>query len=166
MLQVLLTIYPSLRAMDRRTLITELIAEMAGQSPVSWMRSMRRWPTGKLSLVHLNVLMLLEIDGPLPMRGLAEAMDVSQASATGIVDRMEHRRLVERRRDDEDRRVIHVALTEEGRRLIEGMAAQRRDHLVQILETLTDDELAGFLAGSRALRRARDHFHSTGETTR
>ena len=39
------------------------------------------------------------------MSQLAEALDVSQASATGIVDRMEQRGLVSRQRNDEDRRV-------------------------------------------------------------
>ena len=48
---------------------------------------------------------------------------------------MEQRGLVERQRDDEDRRVVRVALTDEGRRLIAGMAAERRDHLAQMLDT-------------------------------
>jgi DNA-binding MarR family transcriptional regulator len=120
---------------------------------------MRNWPGGALSLVHINVLAVLDIDGPLPMHRLAETLDVSQASATGIVDRMEQRGLVERRREDGDRRVVHVALTDEGRRLITGMAAERRDHLSQLLDTLTDAELEGFLLGARALHRARARLH-------
>ena len=146
--------------MDRQTLLRELLDELAAHSPAAAMRHMRHWPGGRLSLVHVNVLAILELDGPLTMRGLAEAMDVSQASATGIVDRMEQRGLVERQRDDEDRRVVRVALTEEGRRLIAGMTAERRDHLAAMLDSLTDEELAGFLLGSRAMRRARDRFHA------
>ena len=57
----------------------------------------RRWLAGSLSIVHLHVLTILEADGPLSMGKLAEALDVSVASATGIVDRMEQRGLVERR---------------------------------------------------------------------
>ena len=123
------------------------------------MRHMRHWPGGALSLVHLNVLAVLDVDGPLPMRGLAETLDVSQASATGIIDRMEQRGLVERRRADDDRRVVRVALTEEGRNLIAGLATERREHLAMMLDQLTDDELAGFLLGARALHCARDRFH-------
>ncbi|MBI2763946.1 MAG: MarR family transcriptional regulator [Chloroflexi bacterium] len=93
------------------------------------------------------------------MRGLAESLDVSQASATGIVDRMQRRDLVERSHDPDDRRVVRVSLTETGRRLIDGVAAERRGRLGLLLDRLTDDELAGFLQGARALRRARDsHF--------
>ena len=102
-----------------------------------------------LSLVHLQVLFALDTEGPLSMRHLAEAMDVSQASATGIVDRMEQRGLVERLRDDADRRVVRVALAEGGRQTIGVMASERRERLAQILDQLTDAELEGFLAGLR-----------------
>lgn len=163
MLHATLIIYSTLRAfpptMDRATLLRELLEEMAAHSPATAMRHMRNWKGGALSLVHVNVLAVLDIDGPLPMRGLAETLDVSQASATGIVDRMEQRGLVERRHDDDDRRVVHVALTDEGRRLIAGMAEERREHLAQMLDTLTDVELEGFLLGSRALHRARARLH-------
>jgi DNA-binding MarR family transcriptional regulator len=84
---------------------------------------------------------------------------VSQASATGIVDRMEQRGLVARHRDDDDRRVVRVALTDEGRSLIAGLATERREHLAMMLDHLADNELEGFLVGARALHRARDHFH-------
>jgi DNA-binding MarR family transcriptional regulator len=145
---------------NRQAVLGELLDELAAQSPAAVMRHMRHWPGGALSLVHLNVLAVLDVDGPLPMRGLAETLDVSQASATGIVDRMERRGLVERRRDDgDDRRVIRVALTDEGRSLIAGMATERREHLAMMLDQLTDDELEGFLTGARALHRVRGRFH-------
>lgn len=160
MLNVALTIYLTQRTMDRPALLKELLDEVGAQNPARAMRLMHHWPGGRLSLVHVNVLLVLEADGALPMRALAEAMDVSQASATGIVDRMEQRGLVERGRDDEDRRVVRVAITEEGRRLIEGLAAQRRDHLARLLDELTDDELAAFLVGARAMHRARERLHA------
>ncbi len=146
---------------DRATLLRELLDEMSSHAPAKQMHAMRHWPSGRLSLVHLNVLVVLDADGPLPMRGLAEALDVSQASATGIVDRMEQRGLVARDRDAEDRRIVHVALTDQGRELIAGTAAERRDHLAGMLGLLTDDEIAGFLLGVRALRRIREEFHRT-----
>ena len=108
--------------MNRQAVLRELLDELAAQSPAAAMRHMRHWPGGGCSASSIvNVLAVLDVDGPLPMRGLAETLDVSQASATGIVDRMEQRGLVERRRDDDDRRVVRVALTEEGRNLIAGV---------------------------------------------
>jgi DNA-binding MarR family transcriptional regulator len=144
---------------DRDQLKTELLEELVAHSPAAAMRGLRRWPGGPLSLVHLHVLTVLDTDGPIPMRVLAESLDVSQASATGIVDRMEQRGLVTRQRDDDDRRVVRVALTDEGRNMVNGMAADRREKLSMVLDDLTDEELAGLLAGARAMRRARDRIH-------
>jgi DNA-binding MarR family transcriptional regulator len=108
-----------------------------------------------LSLVHLHVLTVLEADGPLAMSRLAEALDVSVASATGIVDRMEQRGLVERRREPDDRRVILVHATDAGNAIFKDVAAERRQHLRALLDRMTDAELEGFLAGLRGMRRAR-----------
>ena len=126
--------------MDRQATLRELLEELASHNPAAAMRFMRHWPSGAVSLVHLNVLAVLDIDGPLAMRTLAETLDVSQASATGIVDRMEQRCLVDRQRDADDRRVVRVALTDEGRRLIAGIAAERRGHLAAILDELVEGE--------------------------
>jgi DNA-binding MarR family transcriptional regulator len=146
--------------MNDTTLRDEVLAELLEHQPAKGLRYMRKLPGGALSLVHLQVLMALENDGSLPMGRLAETMDVSQASATGIVDRMEQRGLVERLRDEQDRRVVRVALTSLGRETVAGFATERRDHLQQILGALTEEELAGFLAGLRGMRRGREQLHA------
>jgi DNA-binding MarR family transcriptional regulator len=157
-------IHPPLR--DRMTspivpdIRTQLLEELNAFAPARQMHAMRHWPAGRLSLIHLNVLIVLNAEGPLPMRGLAEALDVSQASATGIVDRMEQRGLVTRERDAEDRRVVRVLPSETGRNLIDGVADQRRDHLARLLDGLSDEEARGFLLGLRAMHRAREAFHA------
>jgi DNA-binding MarR family transcriptional regulator len=167
-LSAALTIYPSRKTVehlpaDRPTLIAQLTDELSNRGPKEALHHMRHWPSGRLSLVHLNVLMTLR-DEPLPMGALAEALDVSHASVTGIVDRMEQRGLVERQRDDTDRRVVRVAVTDEGRRLTGLLADQRREHLALLLDDLTTDELTGFLVGVRAMRRARERWIQQTDT--
>ena len=164
MLNAALTFYLQQRALpvpdtDRRRLMDAVLEELVANQPQQAMRHIRKWPGGALSLVHLQVLGALEADGPLAMRQLAEALDVSQASATGIVDRMEQRGLVERQRHDEDRRVVRVELTEAGRSTIGGFATERRERLTQILDDLSGEELAGFLLGLQGMRRARERLH-------
>ena len=148
---------------DRPTLIARVLDELSGHGPREAFRHMRAWPSGRLSLVHLNVLMTLDADGELPMGALADALDVSQASITGIIDRMEQRGIVERRRDGDDRRVVRVATTDEGRRLIGLVDAQRREHIAQLLQELNDLELEGFLTGLSALRAARERHQGPAE---
>jgi len=152
-------------AIDRATLERELLDEMTAWSPRDRGGMFKSWHRHALSLVHLNVLTALEAEGPLSMSSLAEAMDVSDASATGIVDRMEKRGLVERRHGTDDRRVVLVHATDAGRQVFIDMAAHRREALSKILAALTADEIAALLTGMRAIHAARRRvFQSETET--
>jgi DNA-binding MarR family transcriptional regulator len=140
---------------DRQALQRELLEEMTAWSPRDRDGAFKMWHRHSLSLVHLNVLTALEAEGPLSMRRLAEAMDVSDASATGIVDRMEKRGLVERRHGTDDRRKVLVHPTPAGTQVFSDMAAHRRSALAKILAELTEEELAALLVGMRAIHAAK-----------
>ena len=146
----------------RDALISELVDEMTSWSPRDRMTAFRSWLKGSLSLIHLHVISALEADGPLPMSRLADMLDVSVASATGIVTRMEERSLVERRHDREDRRVVLVVPTETGIAVFRTMTELRRDRLKAMLAKLTDDELTALKTGLRAVHRAREALHAEG----
>jgi DNA-binding MarR family transcriptional regulator len=144
---------------SRKQTIDELLASMAWD-PKERIGTFRSWLRGSLSLVHLQVITTLAADGPLSMTRLAESMDVSVASATGIVNRMEERGLVERRHESADRRVVLVHVTRRGQKVFEVMERFRRDRLAKVLDHLTDEELAAFLIGMRAMRAARTFVRS------
>jgi DNA-binding MarR family transcriptional regulator len=150
---------------QRELLIVELVDEMTSWNPRDRMNAFRSWLKGSLSLIHLHVLTVLEADGPLPMSRLAETLDVSVASATGIVTRMEDRGLVERRHDENDRRVVVVSPTEAGVAVFRDMMEHRRQRLMGLLGRLTDDELQAFLVGLRAMRNARLSMRPDGLVT-
>jgi DNA-binding MarR family transcriptional regulator len=147
-------------AASRDAVIAELVGEMTSWSPRDRMQVFRSWLKGSLSLIHLHVLTVLEMDGPLAMSKLADTLDVSVASATGIVGRMEERSLVERQHDQEDRRVVLVIPTETGLAVFRDVTEQRREHLMTVLGQLSDEELQGFLRGLRAVRAARERVHA------
>lgn len=144
----------------RRRIVDDLLEELTSWSPRERAGAFRHWLRGSLSLVHLHVLTVLEADGPLSMSKLAEALDVSVASTTGIVDRMEQRGLVERRHQPDDRRVILVHATDAGDSVFRDLAMERRKHLAALLDRMTDAELESFLTGLRALRRVRTEVMS------
>lgn len=146
---------PESAATGRPALERELLDEMTAWSPRDRGGVFKTWHQHALSLVHLNVLTAIEAEGPLPMSRLAEAMDVSDASATGIVDRMEKRGLVERRHGTGDRRTVLVHPTEAGEQVFRDMAAHRRATLTTVLAELTEDEMAALLVGMRAIHSAR-----------
>lgn len=84
--------------------------------------------------------------GPRRMSDLAEATFTSQASLTGIIDRMEERGLVERLRIAEDRRVVVVGLTESGMRETERVHTDKIARLGSLLAPLSEDEREQLLA--------------------
>jgi DNA-binding MarR family transcriptional regulator len=144
----------------RRQTLDDLLDELTSWGPRERAGAFKQWLRGSLSLVHLHVLTVLEADGALPMSKLADALDVSVASLTGIVDRMEDRGLVARRREPTDRRVVLVHTTDAGVAVFQSMAAERRKTLEPLLDRMTDEELDGFLIGLRALRRVRSELAS------
>jgi DNA-binding MarR family transcriptional regulator len=140
---------------ERQRVAAEVLDEMTSWNPRERSDEFRTWLAGSLSLVHLHVLNVLEADGPLSMSRLAESLDVSVASATGIVDRLEQRGLVERRRETDDRRVIVVHRTAAGEAVFSDLAQRRRAGLSRLLAEFSDEELAATLVGLRAMRRGR-----------
>lgn len=138
-----------------RQLVEEVVDELTSWNPREFIAAFQRWHQGSISLIHLNVLTLLEANGPLAMSKLAEALDISVASATGVVDRMEARDLVVRRRHPEDRRVVLVHPAAGARKVFSEINNRRRRGLKVLLGRLSGEELTGLLAGHRALRAVR-----------
>jgi DNA-binding MarR family transcriptional regulator len=97
--------------------------------------------TGRLvklgvSMTHMHVLWMLQHHGDLPMSRMAELLDVSVSNATGIVDRMEERGLVERVRVPDDRRVVLVRISTGGGQALDEIEAIKQDRLQSILSHL------------------------------
>ena len=63
------------------------------------------------------VLATIGYAGGLPFGEIGAKMMVTVSNLTGIVDRLEEKKLVLRKRDEVDRRVVHVVLTEKGAKL-------------------------------------------------
>jgi DNA-binding MarR family transcriptional regulator len=133
--------------------------------------------TGRLvkagvSMTHMHVMWLLEHHGDLPMSRMAELLDVSFSNATGIVDRMEERGLVERVRVPDDRRVVLVRMGARGRQALEETEAVKQDRLQAILGHLDEKQLDRLATALDDIRgavleefgpdylRGHDHLHA------
>lgn len=86
------------------------------------------------------VLLVLWQSGERTMGEIATRLSLPPGGVTPIVERLEAARLVVRRRDEADRRVVHVTLTDSGAKLEQAASeAQRR---VSCATMLQDDEVA------------------------
>lgn len=66
---------------------------------------------------QLMALVTVVEKGPISAAGIAKQIYVSPSTLVGILGRLEGKGLVERRRGQADRRVVHVSATEAGRAL-------------------------------------------------
>jgi DNA-binding MarR family transcriptional regulator len=114
---------------------------------------MRVWQDRSISKLNLHVLMLLDHHGPLTMTRLAALADVSLSNMTGIVDRLEQHGLVERVRDDRDRRLVLVRATATGAARCEEAEGLRREQLRRLIGTLDGPERTVVLEAGQALAR-------------
>jgi len=144
----------------RQETLTAVLAELNQMSFRDFQGALKRFHSGSLSIVHLNLLMLLRFNGPLTMSRLADLLDVSVASATGIVDRMEKKGVIERKRSDEDRRVVEVHVSDQGEQVFIAMQAERQAQMARMLSGVSDQDLNALLTGLRAVREARDKWLS------
>jgi DNA-binding MarR family transcriptional regulator len=99
---------------------------------------------------------LLQLESPLPMRHLAALLGCDNSNVTGLVDRLEARGLVARRSSPDDRRVKHIVLTAQGRRLrrqllnrvgrptpgLDPLAAPEQVQLRDLLRKMIEDDVA------------------------
>lgn len=75
-------------------------------------------------LTPLQAKALLAAEDPVPMRHIADYLHAVPSNVTAIIDRLEHRGLVERHPDPADRRVKLVAATAAGRAVIADLRAR------------------------------------------
>src|SRR4051794_13985132 len=107
-----------------------------------------------ISMTHLHILWVLEHHGDLTMTRLADLLDVSLSNATGLIDRMEERGLVDRVRVPNDRRVVLVRASVEGARMRDEIEALKQDGLRAILGRLSSAKLERVLGAIVDLRGA------------
>lgn len=95
-----------------------------------------------LSLPQWAILSCLWRNGELAVGALSELVGTGLPATSRIVDRMEDRDLIHRRRDDVDSRVTLVSVTTKAHEL---------KHLATFYETVNDALFAGFSAEEREL---------------
>jgi DNA-binding MarR family transcriptional regulator len=107
-----------------------------------------------LSMAQLNILYTLQRCGEMPMSRLAEMLNVSLSNATGLIDRIEERGLVERSRVPEDRRIVLIRVTPDGERMLGEIDALSDGLLRSVLDRLDRSELAAVAGAFGSLREA------------
>lgn len=97
---------------------------------------------GELSVGHFSTLATIARRGPQRPSDLARAERVAAPTMTRIIAVLESRHLVERHQTPTDARSVTVAITPEGRRLLDEARAERSTSVTELLRVLDDGQLA------------------------
>jgi MarR family transcriptional regulator, temperature-dependent positive regulator of motility len=110
----------------------------------SWTKLTKEWNAQmeaelapQLTVGQLEVLELLKVYEPMKPSELLPHLETTPAAITTLLDRMERGGLVERNRDEGDRRIVWVTMTELGRTEVERGVAVRSTIVNQSLDLVS-----------------------------
>jgi DNA-binding MarR family transcriptional regulator len=98
-----------------------------------------------LTISELRVLRMLISKGPCSMIIVAREQRMTPGGMTGLVDHLENRGLLVRARSKEDRRVINIEITKEGRKAVSRASLAYQEFLERSLENLSKAEVESFV---------------------
>ncbi len=106
---------------------------------------------GNISFPQFFLLAYLSSEDYLTMSDIAKKMGHSTAAATGLVDRLEKLKYVERVHAAEDRRKIMVRITQKGTELVARMRREIATNLSDIMSEMDEEEADTVEHANRAL---------------
>ena len=90
---------------------------------------------------QLWALRTLYTHGSISMSELSRNMYLHISTVSGVIDRLEQKGYVERKRKDSDRRVVHIGMTAAGKRLVQRAPEAAQGRLLHGLESLTPSQV-------------------------
>ncbi len=115
-----------------------------------------------ISMPQIMVLMHLNHAGHCAVTDIGRHLDISKPAASQLIQRLVEQELLERRENQEDRRIKEVFLTEKGRRLIVAATAARSGWIETLVKELPDDKESEIMSVLHLLIQAANQVRITG----
>lgn len=94
-----------------------------------------------LSITEFSVLEVLYHKGKQTIQHIGNSLLISSGSMTYVIDKLEQRGLLNRCACPDDRRVIHVTLTDDGKNLFESLIPKHQNFVHYMLASLSHNEV-------------------------
>ena len=101
---------------------------------------------------YYHILKVLKKRGELPMSEIGRMVYISKSNMTSIIDKLVENNLAERLPDKNDRRVINIALTDEGNELLNEWRKHSNNDIKMNLSTLSEEDLEKFADSVKTIR--------------
>jgi DNA-binding MarR family transcriptional regulator len=103
--------------------------------------------------LHFEILRLLEEAGTLHVSEIGERLQIAKAQMTKLIDKLVDLRVVERKNDAEDRRIVNISLTSKAKTVIKENKKNVLKAVQEVISSLPDEDLKNL---SVSLHNVRD----------
>jgi DNA-binding MarR family transcriptional regulator len=93
------------------------------------------------SMTQFRTLYALYSRGPQKAADMAEILCVTSGAITGLADKLIMKQLVERQRSEDDRRVVYLRITDQGKEMIDGMLEKQKETISLFFEGLPKEDI-------------------------
>lgn len=101
----------------------------------------------QLSLMQYSLLRILYDKEPLRMSELANLLGIHKSAVSIKVEKLEKKGLIQRERDQQDRRNIYLYVSPKGKKQYEETEEKIAQFLTHIMQQLSPEEMEAFLDG-------------------
>lgn len=139
------------------TAMVELGMVLADLTRILERRMDRDFPHPRPPETHLAVLRLVRANDGMTVRQVADALLMQSSNTSALISTLCANGMLRREPDAQDRRVVHLHLTDEARSRVDEANAQVGRYLTQALARLPEDDAEAVVqavSGLSALRRA------------
>lgn len=106
-----------------------------------------------LTIPQGQVLRVLNQKGPLSLVEISKELDSKPSSMSGVVDRLVKAGMVTRKRDEEDRRIVWIALSDKSKEIFVNFPFTQAQYYRTYLEKLSDEEFSQLSSNLQKLVR-------------
>lgn len=107
---------------------------------------------------QLSIMARLKSNGPSRISQIAREEGIRMPTASNALHQLEQRELVERIRDEQDRRGVRVQLTRLGESELERVGEERTKYLAEMLGTLSEEDLAQLSEMTDIINKLADNY--------
>jgi len=104
-----------------------------------------------LSYQDIFLLQFLRSHSPARMGSLAEELNIPISTATRVVDRLQQKGYVGRKKDPEDKRNIFVTLKKKGEKTVSDVEIHTYEILLENMRAFSQKDLESFIATAKSL---------------
>jgi DNA-binding MarR family transcriptional regulator len=117
----------------------------------------------EISKQEFLALLVIDKSGEVIMSQVADSLNMPMSTLTGVIDRLVKKGYISRNRNENDRRIVTISLTEKGRELTEKIKIIVMDYIKGIYNILSEEEVQIlFTIGNKIV----NHLHQVTSDTR